>query len=237
MDFFKPDSPIVIVDVGASALDDYQDVISKITAQTDHIVYGFEPNREEFLKLTSNNEKRFFNVALGDGKEAIFRRYVAPGLNSCLKPNHDYLNLFFGFKDWTKPIDATPIQTHRLDDIDEIKTVDFCKIDVQGLEGVIISNGTEKLSHAVCIQAELSPHPLYEGEESFATVCAKLEALGFQLHMFNEIHKRAFQPFKFDKADPRLGLRHLFRLDCVFIPKVSRFDMLTGEQLKKLGSL
>ena len=131
MQFVKLDTPIIVLDIGASALDDYQDVISKITAQANHFVYGFEPNREEFVKLTSDDKRRFFNMALGDGKEATFHRYVAPGLNSCLKPNHDYLNLFYGFKDWTQPIDATLIQTHRLDDIDEIQAVDFCKIDVQ----------------------------------------------------------------------------------------------------------
>ena len=237
MDFLRTDSPLVIVDIGAAAIDTYQDVVGVLERSIPCITYGFEPNDAEFVKLPQTNSKKHFNVALGDGGPKVFHRFVAPGLNSCLTPNAEYLQLFWGFEEWTKLVDSTPIMTHRLDDIAEIKGVDFCKIDAQGMEGQIISNGLNQLKTAVCIQAELSPTPLYEGEDSFASVCALLEKYGFQLHMFKEIHTRALSPFRFQQDDPRIGLRHLFQMDCVFIPSFKTLKGASTERLIKLASI
>ena len=62
------------------------------------------------------------------------------------------------------------IDTKRLDDISEIKDIDFLKIDVQGSELTIFMNGRKKLGNAVAIQTEISFVSLYgRSLESSAT--------------------------------------------------------------------
>ena len=65
---------------------------------------------------------------------------------------------------------AFPIQTHRLDDIEEISDIDFIKIDTQGAEYQIIEAGQKKITNAVAMHVELSFKPIYHGEKSFAEV-------------------------------------------------------------------
>ena len=84
------------------------------------------------------------------------------------------------------------------------------------------------------IQIETSPIPLYENEKSFSYVSSKLEDLGFNLHMFNNIETKCFKPMTIQN-NIYTGINHLFQLDCVFIKKLNLLDNLKIEELKKLA--
>ena len=226
-------TPLVICDIGASPVDPTP-FIDELLKNVDCLLYGFEPNKEEFKKLNSTKKRKYFNYAVGNGQIETLNICSAPGMTSILEPDFEYLELFHGFSDWAKVTKKVKVQTKKLDDVNFDKKIDFMKIDVQGYEHEVIKNGNKILKDCLIVQLETSPIPLYKNEKSFAHVCLQLENLGFQLHSFNKINTRCFKPVIFQN-NIYSGLNHLFQLDCVFVKKLDLFDKLDLEQLKKMA--
>ena len=61
----NPKEPIVICDIGASPTDTTT-FIDDLMNNTNSILYGFEPNEDEFNKLNQTERKKYFNVAVGN---------------------------------------------------------------------------------------------------------------------------------------------------------------------------
>ena len=229
----NPKEPIVICDIGASPVD-ATTFIDDLMNNTNSILYGFEPNEDEFNKLNQTERKKYFNTAVGNGENESLNICAAPGMSSILKPDLQYLNLFHGFAEWAKINKSINIKTQKLDEINFEKKIDFFKIDVQGYEYEIIKHGEKKLKDSLIIQIETSPIPLYENEKSFSYISLKLEDLGFNLHMFNKINTRCFKPMTVQN-NIYTGINHLFQLDCVFIKNLNLVDNLNVDELKKLA--
>ena len=139
----KIETPIVICDIGASPTDPTPSIEDLIN-NTNSILYGFEPNEDEFNKLKQSEKNIYFNYGIGNGNDEILNICAAPGMSSVLEPNYEYLNLFHGMQEWTKIIKKKLIKTKKLDEINFEKKIDFFKIDVQGYEYEIINNGKKK---------------------------------------------------------------------------------------------
>ena len=227
----KIETPIVICDIGASPTDPTPSIEDLIN-NTNSILYGFEPNEDEFNKLKQSEKNIYFNYGIGNGNDEILNICAAPGMSSVLEPNYEYLNLFHGMQEWTKIIKKKLIKTKKLDEINFEKKIDFFKIDVQGYEYEIINNGKKKIKESLVVQIETSPIPLYKNEKTFSYICNQLENLDFELHMFNNIHTRYFKPFVPNNTTYS-GLHHLFQLDCIFIKKLNFISNLNIEELKK----
>jgi FkbM family methyltransferase len=225
--------PIVICDIGASPIEPTP-FIDDLMSSTNSILYGFEPNEDEYKKLIPTDKKKYFNIAVGNGKVETLNICDAPGMTSILEPDLQYLNLFYGFSEWTKIIKKINIQTKKLDEINFKEKIDFFKIDVQGYEYEIINHGRRKIEESLIVQIETSPIPLYKNEKPFSYICSALEKLGFNLHMFNHIDTRCFKPMRVQE-DTHAGINHLFQLDCVFIKNLNLIDTLSVEELKKLS--
>ena len=232
-EFLKTKTPIVICDIGASQIDTTT-FIDDLMNNTNSILYGFEPNEDEFNKLNHTDRTKYFNVAVGTGEYENLNICAAPGMSSILKPDLQYLSLFDGFEKWAKINKSINIKTQKLDEINFEKKVDFFKIDVQGYEYEIIKHGEKKLKDSLIIQIETSPIPLYENEKSSSFISSKLEDLDFNLHMFNQINTRCFKPTTVENHINK-GINHLFQLDCVFIKKLNLINDLSVEELKKLA--
>jgi len=232
-EFLKTKTPIVICDIGASQIDTTT-FIDDLMNNTNSILYGFEPNEDEFNKLNQTDRTKYFNVAVGTGEYENLNICAAPGMSSILKPDLQYLSLFDGFEKWAKINKSINIKTQKLDEINFEKKVDFFKIDVQGYEYEIIKHGEKKLKDSLIIQIETSPIPLYENEKSSSFISSKLEDLDFNLHMFNQINTRCFKPTTVENHINK-GINHLFQLDCVFIKKLNLINDLSVEELKKLA--
>ena len=232
MKFINIKTPIKVCDIGASPVDK-TDFIEELINNTNSVLIGFEPNYEEFQKLNqSDPKKKYYNFGIGDGSEKILNICKAAGMSSFLEPDLEYLNNFHGFDQWSQIIKQVKVKTKKLNDIDE--NIDFLKIDIQGYESEVIKNGIKKIKDCLVVQIETSPTPLYKNEETFSSVILQLEKLGFCLHMFNNINTKSFKPTLISN-NPRVGLHHLFQLDCVFIKKLNLLDKLNLEQLKKMA--
>ena len=233
LEIINTQEPIVICDIGASPIDPTP-FIEDLMSSTDSILYGFEPNEDEYKKLIPTDKKKYFNIAVGNGKVETLNICDAPGMTSILEPDLQYLNLFYGLAEWAKIIKKINIQTQKLDEINFKEKIDFFKIDVQGYEYEIINHGKKKIEESLIVQIETSPIPLYKNEKPFSYICSALEELGFSLHMFNQINTRCFKPMRVEK-DIYTGINHLFQLDCVFIKNLNLIDTLSVEELKKMS--
>lgn len=231
INFIETETPIQICDIGASNIEK-TDFIDELLDNTSSRIIGFEPNKEEFEKLNKNDPKRkYYNFGIGDGTEKILNICKAVGMSSFLEPDLDYLKNFHNFKDWSKIIKRTKVKTKKLTEIDD--EIDFLKIDVQGYESEIINHGKDKIKDCLVVQLEASPTPLYKNEKTFAYTILQLEKLGFTLHMFNNVNTRSFKPTIIENNN-RIGLHHLFQLDCVLIKNLEAINIYEVEKLKKL---
>ena len=231
IDFIKSKTPINICDIGASPIDN-TDFIQTLFNNCNSKIIGFEPNIHEFKKLErSNPKKKFYNYALGDGKDKTLNICKAPGMSSFLEPNYDYLKIFHSFEEWSEIVSKQEVTTKKLNDVDEI--LDFIKLDVQGYEYEILKYGQKKIKEAKVIQIETSPFPIYKNEKSMSEIINLLENNGFMLHMFNKINTRSFKPMVVAN-NKNLGINHLFQLDCVMVKNFKEIKLLDKESLMKL---
>src|SRR5262245_15798486 len=158
---FEPLAPAgrtAIVNIGASDVGDieiYQQLLDlDIGIGT---MVGFEPLPEQFEILKAKQDKNgsILPYAVGDG--AVHTMHVCAfwPMSSLLKPDPRQLQQLLPFSDLGRVTKEVPIQTYRLDDIEEISALDFLKIDIQGFEVTVFQNGRNKLKQAVCLQLEL----------------------------------------------------------------------------------
>lgn len=225
----------LILDVGASAINDkigYEFLVDTGAAS----VLGFEPDPEAFKILPSSNNRKFFEVALGDGTTQHLNVCFASGMNSILDPDKRWLELFPKFARWGSVKQQISVSTQRLDDITEAKSSRFLKLDVQGAEMMILQNGESLLDDLVLIQLEASPTPLYHGEATFFELGLWLQQRGFVLHTLSNIDKRNLKPYGSDDA-PFAGKHQIFQVDAVFMPNPLNWNTLSKERLEALAFL
>ncbi len=230
MNFLKIEDPISICDIGAAPCEK-QILIDSLLDNTNCKLTGFEPNKIQFDKLNESKNKKYYNFAIGDGKEKILNICKAPGMSSFLKPDNNYNKMFHNFFYWGQIIDKIKVKTKKLDDIET--DFDLIKIDVQGYESELIKYGKNKIKNSLVVQIEVSPISSYIDAKPFPYVYNQLEKLDFDLHMFSKIENRSFAPLIINNST-KTGLYYLYQLDCVFVKKFKIIDSLELRDLLKL---
>ena len=77
MNFLTIEDPISICDIGAAPCEK-QILIDSLLENTNCKLTGFEPNKIQFDKLNESKNKKYYNFAIGDGKEKILNICKAP---------------------------------------------------------------------------------------------------------------------------------------------------------------
>ncbi len=203
-------------------------------------VTGFEPGREALLELrrTCGPNESYLPYALGDGNPQTLKVCPAPGaMTSLLEPDPLTQGLFTLFDPFGEVIERVPLDTHRLDDIREIKHLDFLKIDIQGGELAVFQNGRKKLAEAVAIQTEVSFITLYQNQPAFGEVDLELRRQGFVPHCIpGEVKKWIIGDFTLG-GDPYRPLNQILEADIVYVRDFFHPDVMTDEQLKHLAMI
>lgn len=199
-------------------------------------VTGFEPQADalERLRAAAGPNERYLPHAVGDGGAHTLRLCRSPGMASLLAPDAATLEVFGALKHWGEVTGSVPVQTRRLDDIDEIERLDFLKMDVQGSELAVLRHGRAKLAQAVAAQVEVSFVTLYEGQPPFGEVDLEFRRQGFIPHCFAEVKNWPIAPCIVD-GDPYKPLRQLLEADIVYVRDFTRPDAMDDEQLKHLA--
>ena len=224
-----------MVDIGANPIDGsppYADLLEQGFVQ----LIGFEPQPDALRKLNLSKgiNETYLPYAIGDGKEAKLYLCHAPGMTSTLKPNKAVLNQFQAYPIWARVNSVEKIRTARLDDLSEIRRLDWLKIDIQGGELTVFKHGEEKLKSCLVIQTEVNFVQLYENQPLFSDIDLWMRRKGFMLHTFLEERKRLYSPMRLGGTNGT-GFNQLTTADAVYIPCFDRLKELSSNELKKMG--
>lgn len=230
-----PNPPTVrIVDVGATPLHGepapYKNLLNSGFAR----VVGFEPDPDGLAELnrTKGPHETYLPHVVGDGLVREFKVCWSPDMSSLLEPNRSLLSYFQGFPEWSAVQKRVPVTTVRLDDVSEIKAMDFLKIDVQGAELMVLEHAQRLLADCLAIHTEVEFLPMYENQPLFSEIEPFLRRRGFIVHRFSPIASRVLKPMLVNK-DVRSAGSQIFWADAVFVRDFTRLAELSAEQLLK----
>lgn len=236
-DLFRVDTPIRIVDVGAapnsSSPEPYQFLINQGVAE----VTGFEPDEAACAALNASFEgtgNRCFPNFIGDGTERTFHTLSSPLCSSLYEPNRDVIDMFTGLDGLFDEVSRDTVSTTRLDDVAELGSVDFLKLDVQGAELDVLENGLDTLSETMFVITEVEFLELYKGQPLFGDISSFMHRNGFMFHVFVGGAYRAFKPMIIQN-DPNRGLKQMLWGDVVFFRDPRLFGDYSTEKLLKLA--
>lgn len=229
-------SPITIVDIGASIVGDtapaYQELIDAGAAR----LIAFEPDQPalEVLRQHYPPPHLCLPLFIGDGNAATYYETNWGPTGSLFEPNMPLLRMFHNLSEITEVVATHSVKTTRLDDIREITDADFVKIDVQGAEQMIFENAHRLLEKVTLIQTEVSWIEMYKGMPLFGDIDRCLRALGFQWHTRLGCGYRSFLPF-LNPDNPHAAFRQELWGNVVYVRDWMHFDRLPPLKLVKLA--
>ncbi len=224
-----------VVDIGANPIGreaPYKQLLDRGIAR----VVGFEPDPDalEELNEKSGRNETYLPYAVFDGSTHQFRVCHAPGMSSLLEPNHDLLQYFHGFSNWGAVRERREVKTVRLDDVKEIKGIDYLKIDIQGAELEVFRNGVKRLSNCLVVHTEVEFLPMYQNQPLFSEVELFLRGHGFLFHRFAPLVSRMIRPMR-PKGNIYGGLSQMFWADAIFVRDFTKLAALDSVQLTKMA--
>ncbi|BBY73411.1 hypothetical protein MPRF_03100 [Mycolicibacterium parafortuitum] len=234
-DLLSPERLTDVVDIGANPIDGQPPYLPMLTAGLCRVT-GFEPQPEALRVLQDKKGpyERYLPHAVGDGKQHTLNICRGSGMTSLFEPDPDTLALFDVLQPYAEVLDRVPLDTRRLDDIDEIEHLDYLKIDIQGGELAVFSNGSGKLADAVALQTEVSFVSLYKDQPTLGDIDVELRRQGFIPHCFAAVKQWPIAPYVVND-NPRWALNQLLEADIVYVRDFSRPDSMSDEQLKHLA--
>ena len=237
IDVLQPSRLSAVVDIGANPIDGDPPYKSMLVRELCKLV-AFEPQPDALALLTASAgaHETYLPLAVGDGREHILRVTRASGMTSLLEPDRDRLALFNGFSEWGSVLKRVPVRTTRLDDVPQVRDMDYLKIDIQGGELMVFQNAVEKLSKAVMVHTEVSFVPLYEEQPTFGDIDLELRRQGFIPHALAALKRWPIAPVIYG-GDFRIAKNQLLEADMVYVRDFRYSDQLSDDQLVNLAIL
>jgi len=226
--------PLKIIDVGAMDVGEAEPWARLVNAGAAHLV-GFEPNGDEYKKLTAAGRpnSEYLPHALGDGAPHTLYVGAAPMTSSLFAPDPQVMKQFHNLWELCEPTREVLIDTVRLDDIGEIRPMDFLKLDIQGAELMALEAAVSALANTVAIQIEVSFLPIYKNQPLFADVDAFLREHGFSFHTMVGVGSRPFRPLIKD-ANPNRGFAQVIWSNALYFRDPLGFSTLADDNPEAL---
>ena len=203
-------------------------------------IVGFEIDKEvcDKMNLSARDGVKYYPHALGEFNESK-ELYITnhPMCSSLYKPNEDLISLYHNFEAaYLKS--KTTIKTITLDNFLEtnnIGSLDFIKIDVQGAELDIFRGGKKALKDVLKIVCEVEFIHHYENQPLFGDVCKFLNGYDLMFNKFLGMAGRSLRPIVFN-SDKNFASQHIWS-DAIFIKHVQKISKLSDKKLLKLSLL
>ena len=203
-------------------------------------IVGFEIDKEvcDKMNLSARDGVKYYPHALGEFNESK-ELYITnhPMCSSLYRPNEDLISLYHNFEAaYLKS--KTTIETITLDNFLEannIGSLDFIKIDVQGAELDIFRGGKKALKDVLKIVCEVEFIHHYENQPLFGDVCKFLNGYDLMFNKFLGIAGRSLRPIVFNN-DKNFASQHIWS-DAIFIKHVQKISKLSDKKLLKLSLL
>jgi len=236
-ELLSPQRLTEIVDVGANPIDGDPPYKQMLAAGLCRIT-GFEPQELPLLKLQQRKgpNEHYLPYAIGDGRAHSLNICVGSGMASLLEPDPKTIELFSLLGPISQVINKVAVKTQKLDDINEIKDMDFLKIDIQGGELSVFQGGVKKLSQAVAVQTEISFLTLYKNQPCMGHIDLEMRHQGFIPHCFYATKILPIAPWLVNN-NPNQGVNQLLEADIVYVRDFSRPELINDEQLKHLAMI
>lgn len=224
-----------VVDIGANPIDGDPPYKPMLDAGLCRVT-GFEPQENALATLnrTKGALERYLPYVLFDGSQQTLKVCRAPGMTSLFEPDPVNLSLFDYLRPLGTVVERIDVATRRLDDVGEIETMDFLKMDIQGAELTVLQCGRSKLADTVVVQTEISFTTIYKDQPTFGAIDSELRSQGFVPHCFVGLRKWPIAPFLLNE-NPLQPLNHLFESDIVYVRDIARPELMSDEQLKHLA--
>jgi FkbM family methyltransferase len=236
INLLQPDRLTSVIDIGANPIDGdtpYKEMLQRRICR----LIGFDPQPDALTRLNARKTdlETYLPYAIGDGEDHSLKICRGIGFASLFQPDAKALTHFPRFSELGSVVREIKLATCRLDDVAEIKEIDFLKIDIQGSELSVFKNGRLRLANAVAIQTEVSFVPLYKNQPVFGDIDLELRSLGFIPHMFAAINKKMIAPMMGPNA--AAALNQIVEADIVYVRDFTKADTMASEQLKHLAMI
>jgi FkbM family methyltransferase len=186
-----PGHTLTIVDIGAQALD-YEDHIYQplLESAIPCRVIGFDPLADR-LQERADREKNYdltlLPYAIGDGDSHTLYINNIDATSSMYPLNEDVVRRFEDLSS-LQTVRTEEIATRRLDDVLNVDSVDFLKLDIQGYELRALESARQTLSRTAVVHCEVEFLPIYAGQPLFADVQKFMLEQGFHfVDLVNEV--------------------------------------------------
>ncbi|MEY4488292.1 MAG: hypothetical protein RIQ79_800 [Verrucomicrobiota bacterium] len=186
------DRRIVIVDIGAQLLSFEGHVYQPLLkAHPRCRIIGFEPldhRRAERSAAEGETDLVLLPDAIGDGQLHYLHINNDDGTSSLL-PLAQHDNSLLDGLSHLHTVKQIPLPTKTLDTaLRDEPQIDYIKIDVQGVEELILKNAPLTLGRAAVLHCELQFSPIYEGASHFSEVEIYLREQGWEFIGFHYLH-------------------------------------------------
>jgi FkbM family methyltransferase len=236
-----PTLRFTLLEVGAVPLADEPEAFHRIlTDFPGSEIIAFEVDADLCAKLNSQapHGMRYFPMALGRSEERRpFYLTAHPMCASLYKPDQPLISLYQNLE-VAYATGETSLKTVSLDyfcQTNDIRSVDFIKIDIQGAELDVFEGGSATLRDTLAIVSEVEFIPLYEEQPLFGDVCSFLTKHSIMFHKFLGLAGRALRPIVLNN-DANFPSQHMWS-DALFVRDVRQLQVLHPQQLLKLSVL
>ena len=172
---------ISIVDVGAEPLDFEGDIYEAALREGHHRIVGFDPFADESIREARgkvgsahphpaypNVQRTVLPYFLGTGEPRTFHLNRFSPTSSLFPSNKELLSQFMHLSEMCETVRTIRVATRRLDDVEEIESCDFLKVDVQGGDYDVVAHGTKVLEKTLFVHIEAEFSQIYVGQPLFS---------------------------------------------------------------------
>lgn len=193
-------------------------------------ITAFEPQTDLAPKETEY--LRSLPYVIGTGAWGTFHKCRAAPFSSLCPPDPAAFDCFPHLREFMEIVERSRVQTHALDDLDEVPPPDFLVMDVQGAEDEVIIGARNKLKQCVFVQTEVRFFPIYKTQPLFADIDTMMRANGFVFHKFQTLARRLILPMQPPPDKPLACFNQVDEADVVYVRDFRRMDLMTDDQLK-----
>lgn len=217
-DLVPRSAPRHVADIGAAWINErppYASLLERKFARLS--AFDGDDRQKQALVKAYGADFDLYVEIIGDGKpHKLYLASAESGMSSILKPSDKRLAFFNGFSALGLVHREVPVKSKRLDDIEELKPIDYLKMDVQGSELMALKGGKRVLRNCVAMQLEVSFFPLYERQPTFGEVDVFMRSNGFVPHCFVDVKRWSIAPTIRDR-DFQVPFNQLLEADIVYV--------------------
>jgi len=189
--YLKNDGAITFIDIGAHRGDFFNQILKHYRIKRTVLIEPI-PHLANYLteNFTKDNVVVYNNAISDKDNESIEFQINEFEETSSILPFKSQMSELSNVN--TKPARKEKVLMRTLDSIaDELnlESIDLIKIDVQGVEHLVIKGGADTLTRTKFIWVELSFKPLYVGSSVFNDIYSLLEEFGFLLLELSPGHR------------------------------------------------